>query len=64
MRDVLKNPYPLTGIVENVDWNGQTGYAMVFDCEDEAEAMLLWYKDGKLICCGGHYNAVWVPYKH
>lgn len=64
MRDVLKNPYPLTGIVEKVNCNGQLGCAKVFDCEAEAEAMLVWYEDGKLICCGGYYNAVWVAYRH
>jgi hypothetical protein len=46
----------------NVEVGDRLGAARVFEDEDQADRALDWYPGGHLICCGGYYNAVFIPY--
>ena len=63
--EILDTRHPLVDIIANVDWNGKLGCAKVYDSGVDAGAMFPRHPAGsKIICYGGFYNAVWVPYHH
>ncbi len=49
-------------IVQNVKSNNGLGEAHVYESEFEAENDFPNYKNGKIICCGGYFNAIWQRY--
>lgn len=54
---------PLRGIVENVEVDSKLGCAKVYEDEYAAEeAQKDLYPNGRLICCDGFFNAVWIEY--
>lgn len=55
--------YPLVAIIENAAHSNRAGCIKVYDNEHEAEEMLPQHKGGIIVCCGGYYNGIFIPYR-